>query len=65
MIKITKKQELAFMKARHPRMRYFKNSDSWNSCNGHGMTSGEAKTEARAEIELAYSGLTKMPVWAQ
>lgn len=64
-MKITEKQKQAFMKARYPKMRYFRNSDSWTSGDGQGMTDTEVKAEAQAEIELAHLGIAKMPVWAQ
>jgi len=62
-MKITKQQLQNFMSARHPGMKYNKLSNSWVG-NGHGIGQAEALSEAMAEIELAKSGIAKMPAWA-
>lgn len=61
--KITKRQEHAFMKSRHPEMKYNKATDSWIG-NGHGMDRSEVVSEAIAELELAQAGIAKVPAWA-
>lgn len=61
--KITKRQERAFMAARHPGMKYYKAADSWVG-NGRGMDRSEVISEAIAELDLAQEALAKMPAWA-
>lgn len=63
-MKITKKQEQAFMASRHPGMRYNQSTDSWIG-DGKGMDGREVRTAAIAEIELAQTGIAKMPEWAK
>lgn len=63
-MKITKQQLQNFMSARHPGMKYNKLSNSLVG-NGHGIDQTQALAEAIAEIELAQSGVAKMPAWAE
>lgn len=61
---ITKKQERAFMASRHPGMRYNQATDSWIGAS-NSMDGMEVRAAALAEIELAHSGIAKMPEWAK
>jgi hypothetical protein len=65
-MKVSKKQIMAYMSARHPNARFKKSADSWViPGSGYGLSSNEAAQEAQAEIDLANSGIIKMPEWAK